>query len=52
MYARNLENNEVEEIKNVSEFARNHNLNRVLISHRLNNIIDNKVLGNWEFYRK
>lgn len=51
MYAVSPEG-DVTEIKNVSEFCRENNLDRSSVSHRLNDIVKNTYLDGWNFYRE
>ena len=38
-------------ITNVTNFCKQYNFNRCLVSHRLNNIIKNPYLNGWKFFR-
>ena len=40
------------QIENVSKFCRENNLNRCLVSHRLNGIINNPYIDGWKIYRE
>lgn len=44
--------NEIIIITNVTQFCKKYNLNRCLVSHRLNNIIQNPYLNGWKFFRE